>query len=70
MVFCGEYKGLVQKTTHQQCYTSTVLHNIQFTYNTLPLAKFTDEQYTTINQSIARCFDPKIFVNCLQVTCK
>ena len=27
------------------------------------VAKFTDEQYTTINQ----CFDPRVFVNCLQV---
>ena len=31
------------------------------------LAKFTDEQYTTINQSTAGCFDPRVFVNCLQV---
>ena len=35
------------------------------------LAKFTDEQYTTINQSTAGRFDPRVFVNCLQVaTCK
>ena len=31
------------------------------------LAKFTDEQYTTINQSTAGRFDPRVFVNCLQV---
>ena len=30
------------------------------------VAKFTDEQYTTVNQSRAGCFDPKVFVNCLQ----
>ena len=30
------------------------------------VAKFTDEQYTTINQSTAGCFDPRVFVNCLQ----
>ena len=34
------------------------------------VAKFTDEQYTTINQSTAGRFDPRVFVNCLQVTCK
>ena len=33
------------------------------------VAKFTDEQYTLlINQSNAGCFDPRVFVNCLQVT--
>jgi len=32
---------------------------------------FTDEQYTTINQSTAGRFDPRVFVNCLQLaTCK
>ena len=31
------------------------------------VAKFTDEQYTTINQSTAGCFNPRVFVNCLQV---
>ena len=30
------------------------------------VAKFTDEQYTTINQSTAGQFDPRVFVNCLQ----
>ena len=30
-------------------------------------AKFTDEQYATINQSTAGRFDPRVFVNCLQV---
>ena len=35
------------------------------------IAKFTDEQYATINQSTAGRFDPRVFVNCLQVsTCK
>ena len=37
------------------------------------VAKFTEELYTTINQSTAGCFDPRVFVNCLQVytyTCK
>ena len=35
------------------------------------IAKFTDEQCATINQSTAGRFDPRIFVNCLQVsTCK
>ena len=29
---------------------------------------FTDEQYTTINQSTAECFDLRVFVNCLQVS--
>ena len=33
------------------------------------VAKFTDEQYTTINQSTAGRFDPRVFVNCLQVNC-
>ena len=31
------------------------------------VAKFTDEQCTTINQSTAGRFDPRVFVNCLQV---
>ena len=31
------------------------------------IAKFTDEQYATINQSTAGRFDPRVFVNCLQV---
>ena len=31
------------------------------------VAKFTDEQYTTINQSTAGRFDLRVFVNCLQV---
>ena len=31
------------------------------------VTKFTDEQYTTINQSTAVHFDPRVFVNCLQV---
>ena len=29
-------------------------------------AKFTDEQYATINQSTAGHFDPRVFVNCLR----
>ena len=29
--------------------------------------KFTDEQYTIINQSTAGWFDSRVFVNCLQV---
>ena len=32
------------------------------------VAKFTDEQYTTINQSTAGHFDPRVFINCLQMT--
>ena len=32
------------------------------------VAKFTAEQYTTINQSTAGHFDPRVFVNCLQVS--
>ena len=31
------------------------------------VVKFTNEQYTTINQSRAGHFDPRVFVNCLQV---
>ena len=31
------------------------------------VAKFTDEQYTIINQSTAGHFDPRVLVNCLQV---
>ena len=31
------------------------------------VARFTDEQYTTINQSRAERFDPRVFVNWLQV---
>ena len=31
----------------------------------LIVAKFTDEQYTTINQSTAGRFNPRVFVNCL-----
>ena len=31
------------------------------------VTKFTDEQYTTINQSTAGRFDPRVFVNCLQI---
>ena len=31
------------------------------------MAKFTYEQYATINQTNAGRFDPKVFVNCLQV---
>ena len=33
----------------------------------LIVTKFTDEQYTTISQSTAGRFDPRVFVNCLQV---
>ena len=29
--------------------------------------KFTNKQYTTINQSTAGRFDPRVLVNCLQV---
>ena len=32
------------------------------------VAKFTDGQYTTINQPTAERFDPRVFVNCLQVS--
>ena len=32
------------------------------------VGKFTDEQYRTVNQSTAGRFDPRVFVNCLQVT--
>ena len=32
------------------------------------LAKFTYEQYTTINQLNAGRFDPRVFVLCLQVS--
>ena len=32
------------------------------------VAKFTDEHYTTINQSTAGRYDPRVFVNCLQVS--
>ena len=31
------------------------------------VVKFTDEQYATINESTAGRFDPRVFVNCLQV---
>jgi len=31
------------------------------------VVNFADEQYTTINQSIPVHFDPRVFVNCLQV---
>ena len=30
------------------------------------VAKFNDEQYTTINQSTVGRFDPRVFANCLQ----
>ena len=33
----------------------------------MKVAKFTDDQYTTINQSTAGRFDSRVFVNCLQV---
>ena len=32
------------------------------------LVKFTDEQYTTINQSTTGRFDPRVFVNCSLVS--
>ena len=38
-----------------------------FTNNVSLVGKFTDEQYTTINQSTAGRFNPRVFVNCLQV---
>ena len=44
---------------------STEVSHLLFS-TTYEVAKFTDEQYTTINQSTAGCFDPKVFVNCLQ----
>ena len=35
------------------------------------VAKLTDEQYTTINQTTAKHFDPRVFVNCCILhTCK
>ena len=44
------------------------------TLTLLIIAKFTDEQYTTINQSTVGRFDPRVLVNCLQaftpITCK
>ena len=46
------------------CVQSMVHH---FLYSTSVVAKFTDEQYTTINQLTAGRFDPRVFVNCLQV---
>ena len=42
------------------------LHSFIQVYKTFTIvAKFTDEQYTTINQSTAGRFDPSVFVNCL-----
>ena len=41
---------------------------VLFEAGTCAIAKFTDEQYTTINQSTAGRFDPRVFVNCLQVS--
>ena len=46
------------------CVQSTVHHLL---YSTSVVAKFTDEQYTTISQSTAGRFDPRVFANCLQV---
>ena len=34
------------------------------------VAKFTYEQYATINQTNTGRFDPRVFVNCLQVSSK
>ena len=33
----------------------------------IPVATFTDVQYTTINQSTAGRFDSRVFVNCLHI---
>ena len=44
------------------------------TLTLLIIAEFTDERYTTINQSTVGRFDPRVLVNCLQaftpITCK
>ncbi len=37
------------------------------THKLIFVTKFTDEQHTTINQSTAGRFNPRVFVNCLQV---
>ena len=34
----------------------------------IPVAKFTDDQNTTINQSVAERLDPRVFVTCKQLT--
>ena len=48
------------------------MHRLLCIYATfIIVVKFTDEQYAIINQSIAGLFDPRVFINCLQVvTCK
>ena len=55
-----------------QPWQATPLRFTVLTYNNKMngLAKFTDEQYTTINQSTAGRFDLRVFVNCLQVVSK
>ena len=40
---------------------------LNFTQKHQLVVKFTDEQYTTNNHSRAGGFDPRVFVNCLQV---
>ena len=40
---------------------------VYIAYNIIYTEKFTDEQCTTINLSTVGRFDPRVFVNCLQV---
>ena len=50
----------------QICQINEVSHNCKICHLSANemLAKFTYEQYATINQSNAGCFDPRVFVNC------
>ena len=61
----------MEKGPHTCSNCRTSFQSIQSLVIDDMVAKFTDEQYATINQSTAGRFDPRVFVNCLQLlTCK
>ena len=52
------------------CLQSSVRPVYYFYTISIIVEKFTDEQYTTVNQSTAGRFNPRVFVNCLQAVCR
>ena len=58
---------LVHASSNLPMYASTCLDAVEAHSCVDIVAKFTNEQYTTINQSTAGRFDPRVFVNCLLV---
>ena len=70
-IYCRSIKKLLRHIV-QSCMPFGYIYEINDTVEAHScvvdiVVKFTDEHYTTINQSTAEHFDPRVFVNCLQV---